>query len=134
MDGIKLLAELATQDCLEPVTFVAEFFDFLPGAFEFGAQTEVGGSACRGRWRGAVGLACLGCLDVLAYAGNVGEPGGDSGSAGDYDEDERFSLFLECGEDGEDAGSFVEAVAASGFDEGAGLPRGFIAGLSAGWW
>ncbi|MFD5748967.1 hypothetical protein [Streptomyces sp. NPDC127033] len=57
MDGIELLAELVAQGCLEPVAFVAEFFDFLPGDFEFGAQAEWGGCACRGGWWGAVGLA-----------------------------------------------------------------------------
>ncbi|MEU1577430.1 hypothetical protein ABZ519_41070 [Streptomyces collinus] len=40
MDGIELVAELVAQGCLEPVAFVAEFFDFLPGGFEFGAQAE----------------------------------------------------------------------------------------------
>lgn len=55
--GIELLAELMAQGCLEPVAFVAEFLDFLPGDFEFGAQAEWGGRACAGRWRGAVGLA-----------------------------------------------------------------------------
>ncbi|MEU2718634.1 hypothetical protein [Streptomyces sp. NPDC007205] len=39
MDGIELVA----QGCLEPVAFVAEFFDFLPGGFEFGAQAEWAG-------------------------------------------------------------------------------------------
>lgn len=40
MDDIELLTELVAQGCLEPVTFVAEVFDFLPGDFEFGAQAN----------------------------------------------------------------------------------------------
>jgi hypothetical protein len=62
VDGIELLAELVAQGYLEPVAFVAEFLDFLPGDFELGAQAEVGGRGCRGRvlcaWRSWAALMC----------------------------------------------------------------------------
>lgn len=71
-------------------------------------------------------LALLGGFDVFADTFGVGEPGGDTGGAGNRGVRDLFALLFQSGEGGEGALAFVEAVAATGLDEGVRVAAGFM--------